>query len=89
VQGGGTTTLELTALRRPFLYFPIEGQFGQQVYVAGQLARHRAGAKMQFSRTSPESLAEMVVANLGKEVDYAAIPTDGAQRAAHLVSELL
>lgn len=31
VQGGGTTTLELTALRRPFLYFPLEGHAEQEV----------------------------------------------------------
>ena len=34
VQGGGTTTLELTALRRPFLYFPLEGHCEQEVAVA-------------------------------------------------------
>jgi UDP:flavonoid glycosyltransferase YjiC (YdhE family) len=27
VQGGGTTTLELTALRRPFIYLPLENHF--------------------------------------------------------------
>lgn len=34
VQAGGTTTLELTALRRPFLYFPVEEHFEQRVHVA-------------------------------------------------------
>lgn len=42
VQAGGTTTPELTALRRPFLYFPLEEHFEQQVHVAGRLAP-RAG----------------------------------------------
>lgn len=46
IQGGGTTTLELTALRRPFLYFPLEGHFEQQLHVAGRVARHGAGAKL-------------------------------------------
>lgn len=89
VQAGGTTTLELTALRKPFIYFPIEGQFGQQLYISERLARHRAGVKMQYSRTTPESLAEMVLAHIGKELNYAAIPTDGARRAAEFISGLL
>ena len=46
-QGGGTSTLELTALRRPFLYFPIEGHFEQQLHVARRLERHGAGVRMR------------------------------------------
>ena len=34
VQGGLTTTMELTALRRPFLYFPLRHHFEQQIHVA-------------------------------------------------------
>lgn len=89
VQGGGTITLELTALRRPFLYFPREGDYEQGIAVAGRVARHGAGVRMTFSRTSPEALAEQVLANLGKEVSYPPIPTDGARKAAELISGLL
>jgi UDP:flavonoid glycosyltransferase YjiC (YdhE family) len=46
VQGGGTTTLEVTALRRPFLFFPVEGQSEQEVTIANRLARHGAGVRM-------------------------------------------
>jgi UDP:flavonoid glycosyltransferase YjiC (YdhE family) len=88
VQGGGTTTLELTALRKPFLYFPIEGHCEQEVYVAGRLARHRAGVGMKLSVTSPLRLAEQVVSNIGKEVDYASIPADGARKAAQYAAQL-
>ena len=42
VQGGGTTTLELTALRRPFIYFPLEGHFEQNLVVAKRLAGRQA-----------------------------------------------
>jgi UDP:flavonoid glycosyltransferase YjiC (YdhE family) len=35
VQGGGTTTLEVEALRVPFLYFPVEHQSEQEATVAG------------------------------------------------------
>ena len=88
-QGGGTTTLELTALQRPFLFFPLERHFEQEIHVAERLARHRAGVRMQFSQTTPESLAEVVVANIGQEVDYASISTDGAQKAAELINQFL
>ena len=89
VQGGGTTTLELTALRRPFLYFPLEGHFEQQVDVANRLARHQAGIKMAYSKTTPKSLGEQVIANLGKEVTYPPIPTDGARKAAEVMGRFL
>jgi len=89
VQGGGTTTLELTALRRPFLYFPLAFHCEQQVHVAERLASHKAGVKMVYSQTTPEILAEKVIANLGKNVDYPPISVQGAQKAAQLICELL
>ena len=89
VQAGGTTTLELTTLKRPFLYFPIEGHCEQEKYVAERLARHRAGVKMKLSATSPQALSDKVVSNIAKEVDYAPIPADGARMAARYVTDLL
>ena len=89
VQGGGTATLELTALRRPFLYFPLANHCEQQIHVAERLARHQAGVKMVYSQTTPEILAEKVIANLGKEPNYPPIPVDGAQKAAQLIIQLL
>jgi hypothetical protein len=77
--GGGTTTLELTALRRPFIYFPLEGHFDQRIHVASRIERHRAGVRLEFSETTPEHLASMVLANLGAEVDYPPIALNGAQ----------
>jgi UDP-N-acetylglucosamine:LPS N-acetylglucosamine transferase len=89
VQGGGTTTLELTALRRPFLYFPLEAHYEQQVHVAWRLAQHQAGLRLSYPKTTPESLAEEIVANLGKEATWPSIDTDGARRAAKLVCQLI
>jgi len=89
VQGGGAATLELTALRRPFLYFPLANHCEQQIHVAGRLARHQAGIKMEYSETTPEILAEKVIANLGREVNYPQISVNGAQKAAQLISQLL
>jgi UDP:flavonoid glycosyltransferase YjiC (YdhE family) len=87
VQGGGTTTLELEALRVPFLFFPIEHQSEQEITVAGRLARHGAGVRMRLSTTTPEALAEKVIANLGGEAYYVPIPTDGARNVAARVLE--
>ena len=89
VTGGGTITLELTALRKPFLYFPLENHFEQEVAVANRCERHNAGVKMNFSKTTPGILARKVVENIGREVNYVTIPTDGAQKAANLISEVL
>jgi predicted glycosyltransferase len=89
VQGGGTTTLELTALRRPFIYVPLEGHCEQEVAVAGRLARHRAGERLSYPQASPQILAERAVRLLGSVPDWPLIPTDGASRAAQLIAELL
>ena len=88
VQGGGTTTLELTALRRPFIYFPLEGHFEQNLVVAERLARHRAGQRLLYSKTTPGMLAEAVIGQLGREASWPPIPTDGTRRAAGLINEL-
>jgi len=89
VQGGGTTTIELTALKKPFLYFPLAMHCEQQIQVAGRIARHQAGIKMIYSQTTAESLADTVIANLGKKVNYSSIPVNGAEKAAQFISELL
>ena len=92
VQGGGTTTLELTALKRPFIYFPVEGHFEQEKIVARRLARHQAGQKMYFSQTTPANLADAVT-QLLQESDkvvarYAEVDTEGASRTAELIKRL-
>src|SRR5512133_3169708 len=89
VQAGGTTTLELTALRRPFIYFPLENHFEQNVVVAQRLARHRAGVRMRYSATSPERLADEIVKLAGSDVAWPPIPSDGANRSAELISRFL
>jgi UDP-N-acetylglucosamine:LPS N-acetylglucosamine transferase len=89
VTGGGTITLELTALEKPFIYFPLEQHFEQEVSVASRCKRHRAGVKMVCSTTSPELLAEAVFSNINKEVDYVKIPIDGSKEAAKRINELL
>ncbi len=89
VTGGGTVTLELTALQKPFLYFPLEQHFEQEVAVAGRCKRHNAGIRMKFSETSPEILATKIVNNIGKKVAYEKISLDGARKSAEIINKLL
>jgi pimeloyl-ACP methyl ester carboxylesterase/predicted glycosyltransferase len=89
VQGGLSTTMELTANQRPFLYFPLRHHFEQQVHVRHRLQRHRAGRAMDYATADPDSIAEALVAELVREVDYVPVPSDGAAKAAQLLGELL
>jgi len=89
IVGGGTSATELTALKRPFIYFPLERQYDQRIYIPRRLARHRAGVQMEFASTTPEELAATALASLGQAVDYADIPLDAPRRAAELVEETL
>ena len=57
VQGGLTTTMELVAARRPFLYFPLERHFEQQLHVAHRLERHGAGRRMEYASASSVDIA--------------------------------
>jgi pimeloyl-ACP methyl ester carboxylesterase/predicted glycosyltransferase len=89
VQGGLTTTMELTAARRPFLYFPLRNHFEQNFHVRYRLDRYGAGRCLDFAGTGPDEIADAIVAGAGREVSYLPVETDGALRAAELVAELL
>jgi pimeloyl-ACP methyl ester carboxylesterase/predicted glycosyltransferase len=89
VQGGLTTTMELTASRIPFLYVPLLNHFEQQFHVRHRLERHRAGTAIDYSTATPESIAASMLDTLQTPIDYRAMPADGASRAAtHLVQLL-
>jgi len=89
IQGGLSTAMELTALNRPFLYFPLNDHFEQLVFVPYRLKRYNAGVRMNFNLTSPGDLAEAVVTNIGKPMNYYPVNTDGADKAASMILELL
>ncbi len=88
VQGGLSTTMELTASGRPFLYFPLGHHFEQQVHVRHRLERHGAGRCMDYRDADPSRIADALVEEFGRSVSYLPVPTDGATRAAQLVAEL-
>jgi predicted glycosyltransferase len=89
VQGGLTTAMELTASRRPFLYFPLRHHFEQNFHVRHRLDRYRAGRCMDFETASPAAIAAAIASEVGREVDYLPVATDGACRAASLIADLL
>ena len=89
VQGGLTTSMELTAGRRPFLYFPLRHHFEQNTHVRHRLERYGAGRRMDFETATPETIAEAIAEEIGREVDYRPVETEGAAVAAERIAELL
>ena len=89
VQGGLTTSMELTANRRPFLYFPLRHHFEQNTHVRHRLGRYGAGRCMDFETATPEIIASAIAEEIGREVDYLPVETGGAAVAAARIAELL
>ena len=44
---------------------------------------------MDFETATPETIAAAIADEIGREVDYRPVETDGAARAAALIAELL
>jgi pimeloyl-ACP methyl ester carboxylesterase/predicted glycosyltransferase len=89
VQGGLATTMELTAAKRPFLYFPLGHHFEQRLHVRHRLDRYGAGRCMEFEQATPEAIGAAIAAEIGREVVYRDVETGGAARAAALIAEVL
>ena len=89
VQGGLSTCMELVALRRPFLSFPLERHFEQCIHVRRRLDNYGADRSMHYRSLTPESLAEQALAAMHAPVHYKAVETDGAARAAARIAQVL
>jgi predicted glycosyltransferase len=89
VQGGLTTTMELTTNRRPFLYFPLRHHFEQNFHVRHRLQQYRAGRCMSYEHDGPGQIAAAIAQELNRQADYKPVEVDGARRAAVLIGELL
>ena len=89
VQGGLTTCMELTAAKRPFLYFPLRRHFEQRYQVSYRLDRYGAGRRMEYDTASPEIIAEAIAQELGRDMKYRDVEPGGAARAAACIAELL
>jgi predicted glycosyltransferase len=89
VQGGLTTTMELVANRRPFLYFPLERHFEQNLHVSHRLDRYHAGRRMDYRDSPPDAIATAIAQEIDRQIDYQPVTTNGATRAATLIAQLL
>ena len=89
VQGGLTTAMELTANKRPFLYFPLRHHFEQSFHVRHRLDRYGAGRCMDFEASGPHEIAAAIADEIGRPVAYRDVETDGARRAAARLAEML
>lgn len=90
VQGGLTTTMELTAARRPFLYIPLRHHFEQNLHVRHRLDRYGAGRCVSYEEAcDPDWLAGAIAGQIDAEVRYLPVESAGAERAAALLAELL
>jgi pimeloyl-ACP methyl ester carboxylesterase/predicted glycosyltransferase len=90
VQGGLTTTMELTATQRPFVYVPLRHHFEQNFHVRHRLERYGAGHCLDYEEAAdPDALAEAIVSEVGRKVSYRPVESDGAARAARMLADLL
>ena len=90
VQGGLTTCMELAALRKPFVYVPLQHHFEQTFHVRARLDRYGAGRHLPYAEAlDPDGLAEAVAKEVAREVAYRPVETDGAARAAAMLAALV
>jgi pimeloyl-ACP methyl ester carboxylesterase/predicted glycosyltransferase len=89
VQGGLTTTMELTAAGRPFLYFPLRHHFEQNFHVRHRLDQHGAGRRMDYGAADPDAIAEAMAEEIGRQVAYRSVDPEAAARAARDIAELI
>lgn len=89
VQSGLTTCMELTASRTPFIYVPLRHHFEQTFHVHHRLRHHRAGHRMTWDEATPERLASAIATRIGEQTDYRPVESDGAERAAAIIADLL
>jgi UDP-N-acetylglucosamine:LPS N-acetylglucosamine transferase len=88
-QGGLSTTMELTAARTPFVYFPLRDHCEQNFHVRHRLDRYRAGMAMDYDDASPEKLADAIASLVSRPVDFVEVEEGTARRAACMIAELL
>ena len=89
VQGGLSTCMELVATRRPFLSFPLQRHFEQNLHVRKRLANYGADRSVAYAQLTPEALADRALEAMHEPVRYKPVEVDGAARAARRIAEVL
>jgi hypothetical protein len=67
----------------------LRHHFEQNFHVRHRLARYGAGRCMDFESDGSAEVAAAIAEEIGRDVDYRPVETDGAARAAKLIAELL
>jgi UDP-N-acetylglucosamine:LPS N-acetylglucosamine transferase len=81
--------MELTAAGTPFIYFPLKNHFEQNFHVAHRLDQYGAGRRMEFAASTPDMIAEAMVAALAVPTRFKPVEAEGAARAARMLADLL
>jgi pimeloyl-ACP methyl ester carboxylesterase/predicted glycosyltransferase len=88
VQGGLSTSMELVAYQRPFVYFPLRDHCEQQIHVRARLDRYRAGRCLDYQTATPEIIAEAMVEALHAPRSEP-VEAGAAARVARMIAELV
>lgn len=89
VQGGLSTSMELVAMRRPFVSFPLKHHFEQNIHVRRRLANYGADRALAYDEVTAESLATAALSAMHSPVTYKRVESNGAARAARRIAEVL
>ncbi len=89
VQGGLTTTMELTALGTPFVHFPLRNHFEQRFHVTHRLERYRAGRQMEYDEAEPDRIAAAIAEEMVRRTDYLPVVPGAEARVAAMIANLL
>ncbi len=89
VQGGLSTSMELTANHTPFIYVPLQRHFEQQIHVPKRLDNYHSGHRIDWPDLTPDHLAVTVPDLTQHRSNNRPVETDGAERAATAIAELL
>jgi UDP:flavonoid glycosyltransferase YjiC (YdhE family) len=81
--------MELVAAGTPFIYFPLKNHFEQNFHVAHRLDRYRAGRRMEFATSTPDMIADAMVAALQARTQFEPVESDGAARTARMLVDLV
>ena len=89
VQGGLSTCMELVAMRRPFISFPLARHFEQSVHVRKRLQNYFADCAVDYKQLTPAALAERALQTMHAPVAYKPVEATGARRAARDIAAVL
>ncbi len=89
VQGGLTTTMELAALKVPFIYVPLRNHFEQNFHVRARLDHYNAGVHLDYDDFDPDHVAHLISTLITAAPTPRDVEAGGSANAAALIAELL